>query len=65
VADQGEGNKFAVADLVHDHAADDDAEAKSGETRAADCAELRPGEAEILAPVGEDAATDGEADAGC
>ena len=34
-------DQLAVADLVHDHAADDDAEAEAGEARAADGAELR------------------------
>ena len=33
-------DQFAVADLIHDHAADDDAEAEAGKTRAADRSEL-------------------------
>ncbi len=64
VADERQGDQFAVADLIHDDAADDDAEAEAGETRAADGAELRAGEAELLAPVIENAAANGEADAG-
>ena len=57
-------DQLAVADLVHDHAADDDAEAEAGEARAADGAELGAGEAEFRRPVVEDAAANGEADAG-
>ena len=57
-------DQLAVADLVDDDAADDDAEAEAGETGAADGAELRAGEAEVGGPVGQDAAADGEADAG-
>ena len=57
-------DQLAVADLVHDHAADDDAEAEAGETGSADGAELRTSEAEIGGPVGKNAAADGEADAG-
>ena len=56
--------ELAVADLVHDDAADDDAEAEAGEPGAADVAELRTGEAELGRPVGKDAAADAEADAG-
>ena len=57
-------DQLAVADLVDDDAADDDAEAEAGETGAADGAELRAGEAEVSGPVGQDAAADAEADAG-
>ena len=57
-------DQFAVADLVRDDAADDDAEAEAGEAGAADVAELRRREAELAAPVGENAAANGEADAG-
>ncbi len=60
---EGRDDQLAVADLVDDHAADDDAEAEAGETGAADGAELRAGEAELRGPVGQDAAADGEADA--
>ena len=56
-------DQLAVADLVDDHAADDDAETETGEPRAADGAELRPGEAEFRRPVGKDAATNPKADA--
>ncbi len=57
-------DQLAVADLVDDHAADDDAEAEARETGAADGAELRTSEAEFSGPVGKDAAPDPEADAG-
>ena len=57
-------DQLAVADLVDDDAADDDAETEAGEAGAADGAELRAGEAELGGPVGEDAAADAEADAG-
>ena len=57
-------DQLAVADLVDDHAADDDAEAEARETGAADGAELRTGEAEFGGPIGKDAAADPEADAG-
>ena len=57
-------DQLAVADLVHDQPADDDAEAESGETGAADGAELRAGEAELRAPVVKDAPADAETDAG-
>ena len=55
--------ELAVADLVHDEPADDDAEAETGEPGAADGAELRAGEAEFGGPVRQDAAADAEADA--
>ena len=64
VEHEGRDDQLAVADLVHDHAADDDAEAEAGEAGAADGAELRAGEAEFGGPVVEDAAADREADAG-
>ena len=51
-------DQLAVADLVHDHAADDDAEAEAGETGSADGAELRTSEAEVGGPVGKNAAAD-------
>ena len=57
-------DQLAVADLVDDEAADDDAETEAGEPRAADGAELRAGETELCGPVGQDAAANGEADAG-
>jgi hypothetical protein len=44
-------------------AADDDAEAEAREAGAVDVAELVPGEAELGAPVVQDAAPDGEPDA--
>ena len=58
------GDELAVADLVHDDAADDDAEAEPGETRSTDGTQLGAGEAEVGGPVGEDATPDAEADAG-
>ncbi len=64
VAKQGDRDELTVADFVHQDAADDDAEAEARETSAADGAELSVGEAEGSLPVAEDAATDGEADAG-
>ena len=57
-------DQLAIADLVDDDAADDDAEAEAGKAGAADGAELRAGEAEVGCPVGKDAASDAEADAG-
>ena len=62
--EEGRRDQLAVADLVHDDAADDDAETETGEPGAADGAQLRPGEAEVSGPVGKDAAADAEADAG-
>ena len=64
VEQERRNDQLAVADLVDDDAADDDAEAEAGEAGAADGAELRAGEAEVSAPVGQDAAADAEADAG-
>jgi len=64
VAEEGDRDELAVADLVDDHAADDDAEAEAGEAGAADGAELGGGEAVFGRPGAEDAATEGEADAG-
>ena len=65
VADEGEGDEFAVADFVDDEAAEDDAEAEAGEACAANGAELSAGEAVFFGPVVKDASADGEADAGC
>ena len=65
MAEEGEGDELAVAELVHEHAADDDAEAEAGEAGAADRAELGAGEVVFGRPGAEDAATEGEADAGC
>ena len=64
VAEEGEGDELAVADLVDDHAADDDAEAEAREAGAADGTELGGGEAVFGRPGAEDAAAEGEADAG-
>jgi hypothetical protein len=61
---EGRDDQLAVADLVHDHAADDDAKTESGEAGPADGPELRAGEAEVGGPVGQDSAADAEADAG-
>lgn len=44
---EGEDDEFAVADLVADESADDDAEAKADESCAADRAKLCAGEAEL------------------
>jgi hypothetical protein len=57
-------DEFAVADLVANQTADDDAETESGEPSTADQADLRGGEAELACPVIEDAAADAEAHAG-
>ena len=65
VEEEGREDQLAVADLVHHHAADDDAEAESGESGTADGSQLRAGETEVGRPVGKDAATDTEADTGC
>ena len=64
VAEEGDRDELAVADLVDDHAADDDAEAEAREAGAADGSELAIGKPEGLFPSAEDAATEGEADAG-
>ncbi|PAZ03463.1 MAG: hypothetical protein CAK89_01210 [Opitutia bacterium AMD-G3] len=61
MADEGEGDELAVADLVDDHAADDDAEAEAREAGAADGTELGGVEAVFGRPGAEDAATEGEA----
>ncbi len=63
VTRQCERHELAVADLVDDHAADDDPEAEAGESGAGDLPHLRGGEAELLPPVVEDAAADREAHA--
>lgn len=57
-------NEFAITNLVGNDAADNDAEAETGQARAADLAELRAGEAVFGAPVSKDTAANGEADAG-
>ena len=57
-------DQLAVANLVHDDAADDDAETEAGEPGAPDRTELRAGEPEIGGPGGKDAAADAETDAG-
>ena len=57
-------HQSAVADLVSDDAADDDSETKSREPCAADGAQLRGGETEFLPPIIENAAANGEANAG-
>jgi len=64
VEEEGGGDELAVADLVHDDAADDDAEAEPGEPGAVDEADFQPGEVKGLHPVAEDGAADAEADAG-
>ena len=64
VEEEGSGDQFPVADLIHDDAADDDAEAEAGEARAADRSELCAGESEVSSPVRQDASADAEADAG-
>ncbi len=61
---EGRDDQLAVADLVDDEAADDDAETEAGEAGAADGAELRAGEAELRGPRRQDAAANREADAG-
>ena len=61
MASKSEDDQFAVADLVHDDAANDDAKAEASEARSADSTELSGSEAELLAPVVKDAATDGKA----
>ena len=62
--DERRDDQLAVADLVDDQAADDDAEAEPGEAGAADGAQLRAGKAEFSGPRRENGAADGEADAG-
>ena len=64
VEHEGRDDQLAVADLVHDHAADDDAEAEAGEPGAADGAELRAGEAESAAQLAKMPPRMREADAG-
>jgi hypothetical protein len=49
-------DQLSIADLVDDDAADDDSEAEADEAHAADLSELRAGEAEVGAPVIENAA---------
>ena len=64
VAEEGDGDELAVADLVDDHAADDDTEAEAREASATDGTELGGVEAVFGRPSAEDAAAEGEADAG-
>ena len=61
---EGRKHQFAIADLVHHDATDDDAEAKTREPGSANCAQLRSREAEVSAPVCKNAAADAKADAG-
>jgi hypothetical protein len=65
VAEQGKANQFAVADFIDDQAAEDDAEAESGETGTANGSELSPSEAVLAGPVVKDASANREADPGC
>ena len=57
-------DQFAVANLVADDAAEDDAEAEAGQPRATNHTKLGTGEAEFFAPVVKDTAADGKADTG-
>ena len=57
-------HQLAVADFVADDSADNNTEAKAGESGAADGAQLRGGEAKLGAPVVENTAADAEAHAG-
>ena len=57
-------DQLSVADLVDDYAADDDAEAETGEPGAADGTELRPRETEFGRPVSKNAAPDSKTNAG-
>ena len=59
-----DNDEFAIADLVADHAANDDAEAEARKSRAANRAELRAGETEFGSPVVEDAAANRKTDPG-
>ncbi len=64
MADEGEGDEFAVPEFIDDDATEDDAEAESGESGSADFAELGCAESEFFGPEGEDASAECEADAG-
>ena len=57
-------DKLAVPDLIDHHTADDNSKAEAGESRATDVTQLSGGETKISRPIGENAATDAEADAG-
>ena len=65
VQGKGDCDQFAVADFVHNDAANDDAEAETAQASAADGAELRGSEAEFRTPVVQNAASDAEPDTGC
>jgi hypothetical protein len=64
VAGESRNNDFAIADLVHDQAGDDDAKTKARESCAADCANLSGGESKLALPVVKNAAAQGKAHAG-
>jgi hypothetical protein len=61
---EGGNHQLAVANLVAHHATDDDAEAESRETGAANRAQLGPGEAIFAGPIVENTAADAEAHPG-
>src|ERR1041385_3673194 len=61
---EGHDDQFAVADLVGDDPADDDAEAEPGEAGAVNQPGFQSGEIKVLHPIAEDAAADGCTDTG-
>src|SRR5262249_28065730 len=61
---KGDDDQFAVANLVSDDAANDDAETEAGEAGPADVAQFGGGKSEFSSPVVEDAAANREAHAG-
>ena len=57
--------QFAITDFVYDQATYNNTETKAGKTSSTDGSELSTREAEVSAPVGENATTDTESDASC
>jgi hypothetical protein len=64
VEQEGGDHQLAVADLVGEQARHDDDHAEAGEAAPGDRAKFGHGEPELLGPLTQDAAADGESDAG-
>ena len=63
MADEGEGDEFAVAEFVDDDSPEDDAETEPGEAGSSNFAQLGGAESEFLGPEWEDASAESEAHA--
>jgi hypothetical protein len=64
VAKESDHDEFAIAEFIREQTADQNDQAEAGQSAAGNSSKFRAGEAELAAPVAENATANGEADTG-